>query len=209
MKIKHLNPEQYLQSTSSITHIGSKEFATQAYEYCNNFIKWEEFPCISLEVDNRIVCYLFYHLSKDKRYLSIDNILTDFEYRHNGYAKYLLSFLFKKFSQGSITQRVKMYCVSSSLKFYMKLGVDFWGVNHLGQYYTEFPIPKNGIDEIKTLMKNETLSTLYKRELQSIYKKLKLNGSSFNKNEKEVFDNSLKLLKNRYRFKELYNLIHK
>lgn len=209
MKIKNLSPEQYLQLTSKITHTGSKEFAFQAYEYCNKFIKWDKFPCISLEVDNIVVCYLFYHLSKDKRYLSIDNILTDFEYRHNGYAKYMLSFLFKKFSKGSITQRVKMYCVSSSLEFYMKLGVDFWGVNHIGQYYTEFPIPKNGIDEIKTLMKNETLSTLYKREVQSIYKKLELNGRSFNKKEKEVFDNSLKLLKNRYRFKELYNLIHK
>jgi len=208
MKIKNLTQEQYLKSTSAITHIASKEFAVQAYKYCDDFINWKEFPCICLEENGNDVCYLFYHLSRDKRYLTIDNILTPFEHRYNGHAKYLLTFLFKKFSQGSIIQRVKMFCVSSSLEFYMKLGVDFWGVNKLGQYYTEFPIPKNGMDELEVLMKNETLSTLYKRELKVIYKKLELNGSSFDEQETLIFNKSLNLMGKRYRFKELYDLMH-
>ncbi|MEA3352713.1 MAG: hypothetical protein U9Q33_02705 [Campylobacterota bacterium] len=208
MTIKNLNREQYLKSTSTIKHITSKEFSQQAYRYCNDYISWEDFPCLCLEENGKDVCYLFYHISKDKRYLTIDNILTPFEHRYKGYAKYLLTFLFNKFSRGSVIQRVKMFCVSSSLEFYMKLGIDFWGVNKLGQYYTEFPIPKNGIDEIRTLMKNETLKTLYNRELKAIYKKLELNGDSFDKKETLVFNRSLKLMGERYRFKELYNLIH-
>lgn len=206
MNIKTLNKDQYIKSTSSITHTASKEFASQAFKYCNDFIDWDQFPCLCLENFGEDVCYLFYHLSKDKRYLTIDNILTPFNHRNNGYAKYLITFLLKKFSKGSIIERVKMFCVSSSLEFYMKLGIDFWGVNKLGQYYTEFPLPKNGIDEIDVLMKKENLSTLYKRELKVIYKKLELNGSEFNEKERKIFNRSLKLLGKRYRFKELYNL---
>lgn len=208
MNIKTLTREQYLDSTSTITHIASKEFAKQALEYCDDFYSWDDYPCICLEEQGEDVCYLFYHLSRDKRYLTIDNILTPFEHRYKGYAKYMLGFLFQKFSKGSIIQRVKMFCVSSSLHFYMKLGIDFWGVNSLGQYYTEFPLPKNGIDEIKVLMKKETLSTLYNREIKALYKKLELNGSKLGEEESKIFNKSLKLMGKRYRFKELYDLVN-
>lgn len=208
MITKTLTREQYLDSTSTITHKASKEFAKQALEYWDDYYSWADNPCLCLEENGEDVCYLFYHLSQDKRYLVINNILTPFEHRYNGYAKKILTLLFNKLSKGSPIQRVKMFCVSSSLKFYMKLGVDFWGVNRLGQYYTEFPIPKNGIDELKTLMKAETLSTLYNRELKTIYKKLKNNGTDLDEKEKLIFKDSLKLLGSRYRFKELYNLIN-
>jgi hypothetical protein len=208
MHTKNLNREQYLHSTSTINHNQSIEFAAQALEHWDNYFSWNDLPCICLEENGQDVCYLFYHLSKDKRYLTIDNILTPYEHRYNGYAKYMLAFLFRKFSQGSLIQRVKMFCVSSSLEFYMKLGIDFWGVNRLGQYYTEFPMPRNGIGEIEVLMKDETLSTLYNRELKVIYEKLKLNGDSFDEKEALVFQRSLKLLGKRYRFKELYDRVN-
>lgn len=207
MKIKNLNRQEYISSTSNICHKSSKEFAKQALEYWDDYYSWADNPCLCLEKNGEDVCYLFYHLSQDKRYLIINNILTPNKHRYCGHAKFMLKTIFEKYSIGSVTQRVKMFCVSSSLKFYMKLGIDFWGVNKLGQYYTEFALPKNGIDGIYASMEKETLSTLYNREIKVIYEKLKLNGSEFNKKENEIFQKALLLMGKRYRFNELYNLI--
>lgn len=101
-----------------------------------------------------------------------------------------------------------MYCVSSSLGFYMNLGTDFWGVNETGQYYTDFPMPKYDISEIQQLMSNEHFATLSQDDIEVIYNKVKENGSSFDSKQKEKFDKSLLLLKERYKFQELYNIIH-
>lgn len=95
-----------------------------------------------------------------------------------------------------------MFCVATSVQFYMKLGMDFWGVNTLGQYYTEFPMPKNHINEIPKLMENENLSTLSLEELNILYSKLGENGATFNKKEKDAFENCLLILGRRYRFSE-------
>ena len=57
-------------------------------------------------------------------------------------------------------------------------------------------------------MQEETLSTLYKRELKAIYKKLELNGSSFDEKEAKIFQKCLNIMGKRYRFKELYNLVN-
>ena len=154
------------------------------------------------------MCYLFYHVTKDKKYLTIHNIFTPFPSRFKGYGKELLSILFKKILLHSEIERVKMFCVTTSLKFYMSFGIDFWGVNSVGHYYTDFPMPKYDIKEIAQLMHNEHLTKLSKEELNTTYDKLKLNGSEFDEKETHTFQSSVKLLKEHYRFEELYDIIH-
>jgi hypothetical protein len=85
----------------------------------------------------------------------------------------------------------------------MNLGIDFWGVNRIGQYYTDFPMPDSNIKEIKELMNNEDLTQISTKNRNAIYNKLQDNGSEFNKKEMLIFKKSLTLLKERYRFKEL------
>lgn len=184
-------------------HFESLKFAKQSLLWWDQYYSWTKSPCLCLEVNNHDVCYLFYTISKDNRYLTIHNILTPFIFRFHGYAKELLTILFHTILYDNKIERIKMLCVSSSLEFYISLGVDFWGVTSAGQYYTEFPIPKYSIDEIPDLMHNEDLKSLTPDELKSIYQKLKANGTMFDPKEKKIFINSLELLKDRYRYDEL------
>lgn len=207
MKTKFLNREQYLASVTQMTHFESLKFAKQSLDWWDTYYSWSQFPCLCLQNNGKKVCYLFYHISKDNKYLTIHNLLTPHPHRFNGYAKILLTLLFTHlFNHNSPIQRVKMICVSSSLSFYMKLGVDFWGVNELGQYYTNFPMPDT-IEDIPLLMKNETLKQLPNEELQNIYDKLKINGKQFDLKETIIFHRSLDMLGKRYRFEELKKLL--
>lgn len=209
MTTKLLNREQYLSSVTQMNHFESLKFAKQALNTWDDFFSWTKMPCLCLVDNNGLdVSYLFYHVSKDKKYLSINNILTPYPSRLQGYGKQILSILFNKILKESNIQRVKMYCVASSLQFYMNLGIDFWGVNITGQYYTDFPMPKFDIVEIHDLMINEHFSTLSKEEIETIYNKVKENGSLFDIKQTVKFDKSLLLLKQRYRFQELYNIVH-
>lgn len=204
MKTKNLNREQYIASVAEIQHLSSQEFAQQSLKWWDSYYSWNKFPCLCLENDKgEDVCYLFYHISKNNQYLTIHNILTPFKSRFNGYAKEILTLLFNKILLQADIERVKMYCVSSSLKFYMNLGIDFWGVNKLGQYYTDFPMPDSSIKEIKELMRNEDLTQLSDKNRNTIYSKLQDNGTKFNEKETATFQKALILLKERYRFKEL------
>ncbi len=208
MTTKNLNREQYIASVANIQHSSSQDFAQQSLDWWDNYYSWNKFPCLCLEDDGKDVCYLFYHISKNNQYLTIHNILTPFNLRFKGYAKKLLTLLFNKILLHADIERVKMYCVSSSLKFYMNLGVDFWGVNRIGQYYADFPMPESNIKEIKELMVNEDLTQLTQKNRDNIYDKLKLNGTEFDNKENNIFQKSLLLLGKRYRFKELYDIIH-
>lgn len=207
MNTKLLNRVQYIDSVAKIDHKQSSEFAQQAMEYWDDFYSWENSPCLCLQDKGEDVCYLFYSITKNQKYLFIHNILTPNIHRFNGYAKKLLTILFNEILVFSYIERVKMYCVTSSLKFYMKLGIDFWGVNHLNQFYTNFPMPSKGIDEIPSLMKKEHLEDLNKKELTQIYEKLKKNGSELNEKESKIYDRCLDTLGDRYRFKELTQIL--
>ncbi len=208
MDIKLLNKDQYLDSVTQMTHMGSLKFAKQAMDWWDTYYSWSNFPCVCLEVDGEDVCYLFYHISKNNDYLTIHNILTPYNFRFQGYAQSLLAKLFSTVHPNSSIQRVKMECVSSSLSFYMKLGIDFWGVNKLGQYYTNFPMPKDDIDQIPKLMYHETLEDLKNDELFRIYEKLKANGKNFDIQETIDFNADKKLLKQHYRFKEFEKMVY-
>jgi hypothetical protein len=203
MTTKNLNREQYIASVEAIEHLPSQEFAQQSLNWWDKYFSWKKFPCLCLEDEGKDVCYLFYHISKNNQYLTIHNILTPFHSRFNGYAKKLLTLLFNDILLRADIERVKMYCVSSSLKFYMNLGIDFWGVNRLGQYYTDFPMPDSSIKEIKELMYYEDLSQISDKNRNAIYDKLYENGSQFEGKEKVRFQEALELLQERYRFKEL------
>jgi len=209
MTTKFLNREQYLQSVMKMNHFQSLQFAKQSLDRWDDYFSWVKSPCLCLvDNDGLDVCYLFYYVSKDNKYLTIENILTPYPSRFNGYAKKMLTILFNTILLNSKIQRVKMYCVSSSLQFYMNLGIDFWGVNKIGQYYADFPMPKCDICEIKLLMSNEHFQTVSQDDRNVIYNNLKENGSLFDIKEKKIFDKSLLLLKKRYRFGELYDIVN-
>jgi len=206
MKTIYLNRVQYLDSVKKMDNFEALKFAKQSLDYWDDYFSWEKFPCLCLEEKGEHLCYIFYHISKDNRYFTLYNILTPYPHRFHGYAKILLSILLEQILHHQHIQRVKMLCVSSSLKFYLNLGVDFWGVNHLGQYYAEFDMPLKSIEEIPTLCKNEHLDSLSSLELETLYEKLKADGKDFDKKELGIFNNSKTLLGLNYKFDKLTKL---
>lgn len=193
MKVIELNREEYLISVKKIADFKSLSFSKNALEWWDNYYSWEKFPPICLINDkNKHLCYLFYSISKDNEYLTIHNLLTPNIHRHNGYAYKLLKYLFNHLSNQDI-KRFKMNCVSSSLDFYNKLGLEYWGINDLSQYYCDFKMPNLDISEIPQIVKDSKLSELSDERVLQIFESLKNNGTTLDDKMKEK-------LKGKYHF---------
>jgi GNAT superfamily N-acetyltransferase len=207
MTTSYLNKEEYLTSVLQMTNISTLQFAKAAMEWWDNYYSWKNFPCMVLQDDHQDVAYLFYHISKDKQYLTIHNIFTHHDQRQQGYATKLLQILYSQLTQTHSIQRTKMHCVDSSLSFYMKLGVKFWGVNDIGQFYANFKMPTKSINELPQINQNERLDELSNSEILQIWEAHKANGSEFDPQRLNRFNNSLELLGESYQFDRLGEIV--
>jgi len=208
MHTQTLNRQAYLDSVIQMDHFATLKFAKEALDWWDTYYSWSRDPCLVLYNEQKeVVCYLFYHISKKREYLTIHNIFTPFPHRYHGYAKEMLHILFDTLESNTI-ERVKLYAVSSSISFYMKLGLDFWGVNEIGQYYSDFPMPKN-IADIAHQMHHPHLETLSSKRLQEIYLKLQKNGGDFKESELAIFNQSKDIMQERYRFGEFVSIFER
>lgn len=203
MKIIELTRNEFLESAQNIEDYKSLSFSKHCLDWWDTYFSWTKFPPLCLVDDEEEhLCYLFYSISKNNEYLTIHNLLTPKANRFNGYAKEILSYLFQKVASQNI-QRFKMYCVSSSLTFYSKLGLEYWGVNESGQYYCDFKMPKESIDEISSIVKEFSFEEINDQTLLEIYEKLKNNGNNLVDKKLEVFEDCIESLQDKYHFEAL------
>lgn len=194
--------EEYLESVMKIGDYNTLKFSKQALEWWDQYYSWEKNAPLCLQEDNNDVCYLFYTISKDNQYLKIHNIFNPKIYRNKNYAYKMLEHLFTILINSDI-KRFKLYSVPSSVRFYLKLGLKFWGVNELGQYYCDFKMPKKSITEIKDIVKREKIENIREKDLIKIFEKLKLNGSKFDDKHNYAHRDCLDLMGKSYIFDEL------
>lgn len=200
MKVIELNRDEYLISVKKIADFKSLSFSKNALEWWDNYYSWEKFPPLCLVNDKgKHVCYLFYTISKDNEYLTIHNLLTPNKHRSFGYAYKLLKYLFSHLSANKI-KRFKMNCVSSSLDFYNKLGLEYWGINDLSQYYCDFKMPLLDISEIPQIVKDSKLSEISDERIMQIFEKLKNNGTALEEKMIDKFEDSKEKLEGKYHF---------
>jgi hypothetical protein len=200
MNVIELNRDEYLISVKKITDFKSLSFSKNALEWWDNYYSWEKFPPLCLvNTKNKHVCYLFYSISKDNEYLTIHNLLTPNTHRSHGYAYKLLKYLFSHLS-GHEIRRFKMNCVSSSLDFYNKLGLEYWGINDLSKYYCDFKMPIKDISEIPQIVKDSKLSELSDERIMQIFEKLKNNGTTLEEKMIDKFEDSKEKLEGKYHF---------
>lgn len=200
MNVIELNRDEYLISVKKIADFKSLSFSKNALEWWDNYYSWEKFPPLCLINDKKKhVCYLFYSISKDNEYLTIHNLLTPNTHRSHGYAYQLLKHLFSHFSQNKI-RRFKMNCVTSSLDFYNKLGLEYWGINDLSQYYCDFKMPLLDISEIPQIVKDSKLSEISDERIMQIFEKLKNNGTELEEKMIDKFEDSKEKLIGKYHF---------
>ena len=207
MKIIELNRDEYLISVKKIADFKSLSFSKNALDWWDSYYSWEKFPPLCLlNNKEKHVCYLFYSISNDNEYLTIHNLLTPHKHRSYGYAYTLLKYLFSHLSTNKI-KRFKMNCVSSSLDFYNKLGLEYWGINDLSQYYCNFKMPILDISEIPQIVKDSNLSELSDEKIIQIYEKLKNNGTKLEEKMTDKFGESKEKLEGKYHFDLLLNRV--
>ena len=199
MQIIKLNRKEYLESVINIEDFKTLNFSKKALEWWDDYYSWEKFPPLCLTYKNKHVCYLFYNISKDNEYLTIHNIFTPNKYRTKGHAYMLLGYLFSHLSNQNIN-RFKMYCVSSSLDFYTRLGLEYWGINDSSQYYCDFKMPKLSITEIPQIVKDSSLNEISDERILLIFESLKNNGKEFSQKATERFEDSKEKLIGKYHF---------
>ncbi|RXJ56204.1 GNAT family N-acetyltransferase [Candidatus Marinarcus aquaticus] len=203
MHIIELTRDEFFESVQSIEDYDSLNFSKHCLDWWDNYFSWTKFPPLCLVDDEEEhVCYLFYNISKDNQYLTIHNLLTPKAHRYKGYAKMLFAYLFEKVADQNI-ERFKMYCVSSSLSFYNKLGLEYWGINDLGQYYCDYKMPKETIDEIPDIVKNASLFELGDSAILGIYEKLKNNGQELEEKRWDIYEEILEKFQDRFHFDQL------
>lgn len=200
MKVIELNREEYLISVKKIADFKSLCFSKEALEWWDNYYSWEKFPPLCLLDDKeKHVCYLFYNISNDNEYLTIHNLLTPNTHRSYGYAYKLLKYLFSHVSNNKI-RRFKMNCVSSSLDFYNKLGLEYWGINDLSQYYCDYKMPLLDISEIPQIVKDSNLSEISDERIMQIYEKFKNNSRKVEEKMADKFEELKEKLEGKYHF---------
>ena len=202
MKIKNLSRDLFLEYAHTIGDLKSLKFSKESLELWDNYYSWEKYSPLCLIDDDEILCYLFYSISKNNEYLIIHRILTPLEFRKKNYALELISYFFHYFAKKDIN-RFKMNCVSSSISFYNKLGLNYWGVNTKGHYYCDFKMPKNDISEIPNIVKEAKVKDFSNEQFKIIYEKLKMNGKEFTSSELKVHEKCLLQMGERYRYKEI------
>ncbi len=203
MQIIELTRNEFLESAQSIEDYKSLSFSKHCLDWWDAYFSWTKFPPLCLvDEEEEHVCYLFYSISKNNEYLTIHNLLTPKANRFNGYAKEMLTHLFQKVASQNI-QRFKMYCVSSSLIFYSKLGLEYWGVNELGQYYCDYKMPKESIEEIPSIVQDFSFEEISDNTLLEIYEKLKNNGNNLVDKKLEVYEDCIESLQDKYHFEAL------
>jgi hypothetical protein len=203
LTIVELSRTEYFDSVQQIEDLNSLKFAKQAMDWWDNYHSWTKFPPLCIRENDEDVCYLFYEVSNNKEYLTIHNILTPKAHRNKGYAFTLLEHLFLILAHEKIN-RFKLTCVSSSIDFYNKIGLNYWGVNHLGQYYCDFKMPHSNILEIPKIVADADVNEFSDESLLKIYEKLRLNGKEFDEKSKRTYNNCLKKMGKRYIFEKLY-----
>lgn len=203
MIIIELTRAQYLLSAQKIKDFDSLQFANQAMLWWDDYYSWSRFPPLCMRENDEDICYLFYEVSKNGEYLTIHNVLTPKVHRGKGYAFALLEHLFLTLTHKNI-ERFKLLCVSSSIDFYNKLGMNYWGVNHLGQYYCDFKMPRSSLLEIPQIVEETDVNEFTDENLLKIYEKVRLDGKEFDVKDKKIHDDCLKKMGKRYIFKKLH-----
>ena len=184
----YLNRQEYVTSIGHNKNDKSNSFANMSLAWWDKQFGWYAKGCIVLtnEADEHL-CYVFYKIDKYNDYITIHNIFTPDIMRRHGYAHILMSMLFTF----ALTQKVKRFrltCVSKSLDFYLSLGFVYWGVNSVGDYYCDLPMPLDGLNGVKFMTETFTNSELMGRKMETIYKKIQEHSTHLTEKQTLIYE---------------------
>lgn len=206
LHLASLNRNDYIASINTIDDERSIRFATMSMQWWDRHFSWRAQGCTVLcdEEENHL-CYLFYKIDRYNRYLTIHNIFTPLAGRRQGYAQMLLTMVFDLAIAGQV-KRFRLDSISRSLDFYLSLGFVYWGVNSVGDYHCDLPIPTGGLETLGAMVKRSDMQTLIGGSLEKIYAKVNGNDTALSCEQAQVFDSDKLKMRSAYMFKALLDI---
>lgn len=184
----YLNRNEYISSTASIKDTKTVNFADMSLKWWDKKFGWYEKGCVVLsDSDNTHLAYLFYKVDRYDNYLTIHNIFTPDVNRRHGYAHALMLLIFNLAAVQKV-KRFRITCISNSLDFYLSLGFIYWGVNSVGDFYCDLPIPTDGLNGVSQMIEEYTTLELIGKNLEIISKKIADNSAQLNKMQAITYD---------------------
>lgn len=207
METIHLNCHQYTKSIAEIADESTQRFAKQAQTWWSRHFSWNSDGCrVLINGRGEHLAYLFYKVDRYRDYLTIHNLFTPQIHRHNGYALAMLEEAFQNQADRDV-KRFHMSCTPQALGFYARLSLIYWGVDIAGNYHCDLPLPSDGIDGIPGMVERETNRTLLGGKGESIYRKVRDNGTAFEESRRHRFEEDKKSLCGTFRHDALKKIL--
>jgi Acetyltransferase (GNAT) family len=196
--LEYLSREEYISSTTNIEDRRSIKFADMSLKWWDKKFGWYEKGCVVLSSEKNVhLSYLFYKIDRYNNYLTIHNIFTPENKRRHGYAESLMLLIFKF----ALTQKVKRFrltCISNSLDFYLSLGFIYWGVNSVGDFYCDLPMPVTGLKGVTQMVQSLTTQELIGKSFDIISQKTSNYSKKLTTAQKLQYDNDVIRLNSNY-----------
>jgi hypothetical protein len=208
-QLVYLSRNDYITSIATITDSKTVNFANMSLRWWDKKYGWHTQGCVALiDSDNIHLSYIFYHIDRYKEYITIHNIFTPMAKRRNGYANILLAMIFDLALTKNVS-RFKLTSISKSLDFYLFLGFIYWGVNSVGDYYCDLPMPRDGLAGVDYMIKNTDTAVLIGKKFEKIYAKTENNNTNLSVSQTLIYDNDLLKLGNHYMLDLLIDIKNK
>ena len=201
--LQNLDRKAYINSIATIADARTLKFANMSLSWWDEHFNWAAQGCVALcDEEQNHLSYIFYKIDRYKMYLNIQNIFTPLCQRRKGYAQLLLSMVFDLAVLGHVS-RFKVTSISNSLDFYLSLGFIYWGINNVGDYYCDLPIPFDGLKGVALMTQTRSNHFLLGTKTEPIYAKSKEDNTLLSIAQTIIYDKDLLKMQQSYRFKEL------
>lgn len=201
--LDHLDRNAYQDSISKIADPKTVRFATMSMEWWDRHFSWKAQGCMALtNAEGEHLCYIFYHIDRYHEYMTIHNIFTPLIERRKGHAHALLKIVFD-LALAAHVRRFKLVSISNSLNFYLSLGFVYWGLNSVGDYYCDLPMPKKGLEGLSEMVQNADMAFLVGKKLDLICAKVDGNERKLTTEKSLIFETDKIKMKGFYMSDEL------
>ncbi len=196
--LTYLNRNEYVSSTATIKDTKTVNFADMSLKWWDKKFGWYEKGCVVLsDKENAHLAYLFYKIDRYNNYLTIHNLFTPDVNRRHGYAHALMLLIFNLPAVQNV-KRFRLTCISNSLDFYLSLGFVYWGVNSVGDFYCDLPMPIDGLNGVSQMIEEYTTLELIGKNLEIISKKTADNSEQLTKMQTILYDKDVLRLDKSY-----------
>lgn len=205
--LEHLSRDNYISSLETIKDPRTLKFANMSLDWWDKQYGWyTQEGCIALsDEENTHLSYIFFKIDRYKEYITVHNIFTQYSMRRNGYAHELLKMVFD-FAIAKHVKRFKITSISNSLDFYLSMGFIYWGVNSVGDYYCDLPMPFDGLDGVEFMIESSDNTTLIGKKFETIYAKVVNNETNLSDSKTVTYKNDVVKMGRSYMLNELLQI---